>query len=319
MISFRGGTHPGRRKHNEDCFAVDDTLGLGLVADGMGGYACGEVASCMVKDTVVDAMNQQQGLSEAIVRAHFSVKDACVEDPTKQGMGSTVIAAKAHENDYEIAWVGDSRAYLWDGQLKQITRDHSYIESLIETGEITPEEALSHPNKNLITQAVGAAGQGGLEVSVIHGRLADGQTLLLCSDGLVDELTDIEIARIIDGFETSQAAIDPLIDAAVEAGGRDNITVVMATAQGGTADSSLEPEVIRTTWLDGRSVRHDVPVPVMPANDPVITVPRFAGVYPAPEEESWESMMAMLSQHKVAASCCLLAVLVLLFILIKPY
>lgn len=261
MIQFFGGTHKGNRKHNEDCFAADNELGLGLVADGMGGYACGEVASALVKETLVEALIHKQGLTEAIVRAHYLIRSESSADSSKKGMGSTVVAAKAQGNEYEIAWVGDSRAYIWDGALKQITRDHSYVESLLVAGTISIEEAKNHPNRNLITQAVGAAGEDGLEVSVTNGRLQPGQKLLLCSDGLIDEVDDVDVAKMMDGIESSKTLVQGLIDKALKAGGRDNISVVIAEADAVMAEDALvvEPFVVCTTQLDGNVERHSLP------------------------------------------------------------
>ena len=262
MIQFFGGTHKGNRKHNEDCFAANNELGLGLVADGMGGYACGEVASALVKETLVDALSHKQGLTEAIVRAHYLIRSESSADSDKKGMGSTVVAAKAQGNDYEIAWVGDSRAYLWDGALKQITRDHSYVESLLVAGTINLEEAKNHPNRNLITQAVGAAGQDGLEVSVVNGRLQPGQKLLLCSDGLIDEVDDVDVAKMLDSTDSSRVLVDDLIDRALKAGGRDNISVVVAEADAIMAEEAspaIQPFVVCTTQLNGQVERHSLP------------------------------------------------------------
>ena len=251
MIQFYGGTDKGNRKHNEDCDAANNELGIGLVADGMGGYACGEVASVLVKETLIDALIQRQGLSEAIVRAHYLIKAESERDESKSGMGSTVVAVKVQDNDYEIAWVGDSRAYIWDGELKQITRDHSYVENLLNTGAITFDEARVHPNRNLITQAVGVAGEEGLEVSVVRGRLAGGQYLLLCSDGLVDEVADVDVAKFLENANSSQEMVDTLIAEAIQAGGRDNISVVIAESDAESSGLAIEPEIICTTSLDG--------------------------------------------------------------------
>lgn len=254
MISIIGATHPGQREHNEDCFEANTELGLGLVADGMGGYACGEVASDLVKTTIVEADNDTDGLPVAILRAHNAVREAADADAGKKGMGSTAIAVKMRELDYDLAWVGDSRAYLWDGasELKQITRDHSYVESLLTTGAISYEEAINHPNRNLITQAVGVEAEGGLEIGHVKGRLCAGQQLILCSDGLVDEVLDIDIAKILHKAESPEEALNNLVRAAVVAGGHDNITVVIVTVDAATASSQggIEPEVIRSTSLD---------------------------------------------------------------------
>ena len=230
MLTIIGATDPGRREHNEDSFVADSSLGFGLVADGMGGYACGEVASDLVRQTVHQEVENNTDLSTAIRRAHEIVIDAANADHAKKGMGSTVVAVKFTDADYTVAWVGDSRAYLWDpgsGVLQQITRDHSYVEALISSGAISAQEALNHPHRHLITQAMGVAGEQGLVVDVVGGRLAARQKLILCSDGLVDEVEDREIARILANTKTPDEAVDALIVAAVTAGGRDNITVVM--------------------------------------------------------------------------------------------
>ncbi len=231
MLTIIGDTDPGRREHNEDSFVADSSIGFGLVADGMGGYACGEVASDLVQQTVHDAVSRDEDLSDAIRSAHDVVIEAANADPSKKGMGSTVVAVKFSGSDYKIGWVGDSRAYLWDqltGVLKRVTRDHSYVEALLSSGAISPQEALNHPHKHLITQAMGVAGEEGLIVDVVTGRMMTGQKLILCSDGLVDEVEDHEIAHILATIDTPAETVDKLIQTAVESGGRDNITVVMA-------------------------------------------------------------------------------------------
>lgn len=264
MIHFYGGTHTGHRQHNEDCFAVDNTLGLALVADGMGGYACGEVASALARETLIDALIHHQGLTEAIVRAHYLIRAESELDEEKKGMGTTIVAAKVEDCNYELAWVGDSRAYLWDGALKQITRDHSFVESLLSSGSINLEEARQHPNRNLITQAVGVATQEGLEVSLVSGRMAAGQKLLLCSDGLVDEVSDSDIASIMAKELKSEELVEVLIAKAFEQGGKDNITVVIGETDSNCSEPAEVPFVVCTTSLDGQSIRHALPEPALP-------------------------------------------------------
>ena len=274
MISILGVTHPGQREHNEDCFIADSSRGLGLVADGMGGYACGEVASAMVQQVIEQAISNNEGLKEAIARAHVLVKEAAAADDKKQGMGSTAIAFKMQGLAYELAWVGDSRAYLWTQSqrtLKQISRDHSYVETLLSSGAINQQEALNHPNRNLITQAVGVAGEGGLDIEVVDGRLAIGQQLMICSDGLVDEVSDDDIAALMSAARNPAEALNNLLAAAVSAGGRDNITIVLASVDGhfsdeeqGLASMPQEPEAIRVTVL-GSEVPSSAPLPT--AND----------------------------------------------------
>lgn len=250
MSHIIGATHPGNRDHNEDCFVADPVIGLGLVADGMGGYACGEVASELVKKTVTDAIVHNEGLRDAIVRAHAVVKEVASSDSDKKGMGSTVIAFRLRAQEYELAWVGDSRAYLWDSTdstLHQITRDHSYVQTLLSSGAITHDEAINHPNRNLITQAVGVAGEDGLEIDLIQGRLGSSQKLLICSDGLVDEVVDEEIAELLAAANSLPEAAESLIQRAVDNGGSDNVTVVIASCETGRDNTSVEPEIVRST------------------------------------------------------------------------
>ena len=249
MTQIVGATHPGNRDHNEDAFIADSGLGLGLVADGMGGYACGEVASELVRDTVAEAISNNEGLREAIARAHAVVREVAHTDLAKKGMGSTVIAFRMRDQDYELAWVGDSRAYLWDADastLHQITRDHSYVETLLSSGAISHEEAVNHPNRNLITQAVGVAGDEGLEIDMIRGRLGAHQQLLICSDGLVDEVLDDDIAGLMASAADPGEAVQRLIQQAVANGGSDNISVVIAYCEQG-GEAALEPEIVRST------------------------------------------------------------------------
>lgn len=255
MSQIVGATHPGNRDHNEDCFVADAALGLGLVADGMGGYACGEVASELVKKTVTEAIANSEGLRDAIVRAHAVVCREATSDEAKKGMGSTVIAFRIQDQEYELAWVGDSRAYLWDGEtrtLHQITRDHSYVETLLSSGAISHDEAINHPNRNLITQAIGVAGGDGLEIELISGRLGNQQQLMICSDGLVDEVVDEDIADILSQSSSPEEAVRQLIERALINGGRDNVTVVI-TAGGEAGHSAVEPDIVRSTNAAGSS------------------------------------------------------------------
>lgn len=253
MSQIFGATHPGQREHNEDCFVADSSLGLGLVADGMGGYACGEVASELVKVTITEAIANSEGLRDAIVRAHSVVKQEATGDQAKKGMGSTVIAFRIQGQDYELAWVGDSRAYLWDAAdttLHQITRDHSYVETLLSSGAISHDEAINHPNRNLITQAIGVPGGDGLEIELISGRLGEHQQLLICSDGLVDEVVDEEIANILLASSSMEEAVNNLVERAILNGGSDNVTVVLAACTQGK-EAPIAPELVRSTPAGG--------------------------------------------------------------------
>lgn len=240
MISVRYGhaTDKGcKRGHNEDALSVHPELGLWLVADGMGGHQKGEVASAIVGQTVFTCVQDGVPLSQAVKQAHVSVLDAIRTGEGAPGMGSTVVALRIQDSQrYEVAWVGDSRAYLWNGQeLRQLTRDHSFVQQLIDYGAITEHEARTHPHKNIITRAIGftnAPQQRGSEIAVdsISGTLKPGDQLLLCSDGLTGEITRDEIQEILSKQQDEQATVNELIQRALAHGGSDNVTVVLVSA-----------------------------------------------------------------------------------------
>lgn len=219
------------RKLNEDTFLANSETGLWLVADGMGGHQSGDVASAITRDTVDERVASGDGLKHAIQLAHRNILDEAATREDSSGMGSTVVAVALDGIDYEVAWVGDSRAYLWDGQLMQITQDHSYVRDLVESGAITPEEAKTHPGRHLLVRCLGAEDDGKpLQVESRRGRFTSGQELLLCSDGLTGELEDEEISTILAEALPVQERVDKLVQAAVDHGGRDNVTVILVAA-----------------------------------------------------------------------------------------
>lgn len=149
-FSFGVGTSVGNvREHNEDSYYIDADLGLWMVADGMGGHAAGEIASVVAKQAIETSIKLGDDVEAAIQKAHLAILQSVKEGVGKQGMGTTVIAAQFDGHDYKVAWVGDSRAYLWDGQhkLSQISKDQSLVQMLVDAGGITPEEARYHPKK----------------------------------------------------------------------------------------------------------------------------------------------------------------------------
>jgi PPM family protein phosphatase len=245
QIEVGQGTHTGlRRAHNEDTFyaapAVQDHGvqeiqngdRLWIVADGMGGLESGEVASSMARDRVVQEVAAGTPLVKAIELAHAQILDHIeANDPSKR-MGTTFVAIKiAADANFEIAWVGDSRIYRFDDfVLKQISRDHSYVQELVERNLITPEEARVSPHKNLVTQALGAVSADELKVESASGQLKAGTQILLCTDGLTGEVEDNDICDILTDEALVQDAVDSLIQAALNGGGNDNITVVLLRA-----------------------------------------------------------------------------------------
>lgn len=218
------------RDLNEDACLAEPELGLWLVADGMGGHSSGDVASQIARDTVLDRVRQGESLTEAIRAAHREVlKEAGIREGS-EGMGATVVSVLVEGADYQVAWVGDSRAYLFDGELTQITRDHSYVQDMVLSGAISSEEAGSHPSRHLLTRCLGVNAEDTFEVGVRRGRFTRGQEVLLCSDGLTDELSRDEIAEILQQDGPAQERVERLVETAIEHGGHDNVTVVLFSA-----------------------------------------------------------------------------------------
>ena len=230
-ITFGASTDVGNvREHNEDSFLAEPSLGLWLVADGMGGHACGEVASDIASKTIGKAVGEGADLLDAIQESHEAILDAAKNGVGKKGMGTTVVALQVKNTDYEIAWVGDSRAYLWDGELKQISKDQSLVQMLVDTGNITEDEAMYHPQKNIIYQNLGANDIEELNIGTLKGKLSRGQKILLCSDGLSDEITRNEIAEVVAAGGNDQQITDNLVKRVLETEANDNVTVILVTA-----------------------------------------------------------------------------------------
>jgi len=233
-IDFALGTHTGlMRELNEDSHLALPKLGLWVIADGMGGHEAGEVASGIAIREIARSIEQGMPLAEAIETAHRAIQVAALQGGGAADMGSTVVAAKLDGLRYEIAWVGDSRAYLWNGTLHQLTTDHSYVQLLLNAGLITEGEIRGHPSRNIISQALGVGGidKANVKVDLLSGELGENDTLLLCSDGLSGEVADEHIAAILSKTTDVQTIVDRLITAALEAGGKDNITVIVITPQ----------------------------------------------------------------------------------------
>ncbi len=230
MIEFGHLTHAGlRRELNEDTYYGDSDLGLWLVADGMGGHEYGEVASALARETIVREIRQGVSLAQAIRTADEEIIRASRKRSDALPMGTTVVALRILGNRFEVAWVGDSRAYLWrDGQLAQLSHDHSYVQELISQGAITVDQARTHPHRNVVTQALGVTDPQNLNVETLSGELRPGMQLLLCSDGLTEEVDDVNISQVLSHTEcSSQECVDGLVAAALDGGGSDNITVVL--------------------------------------------------------------------------------------------
>lgn len=219
-----------RRAHNEDAVCVDEDTGLLVVADGMGGHAAGEVASRMAVDAVVAAARDRESLAEAVHAAHGAVVQAATDGDGAPGMGTTCVACRLREGALETAWVGDSRAYLFrDGDLQPLTRDHSYVQTLVDAGVLDAASAAHHPERHVLARCIGGGGLARDEVDTDTVEVGAGDRVLLCSDGLTGELDDDTIASLLARCAGDRAAVDALVEAALAAGGHDNVSVVVAT------------------------------------------------------------------------------------------
>ena len=219
------------RRNNEDSFVDDARLGLWLVADGMGGAGAGEVAAAIACCAVHRAVADGRSLAEGLQAAHRAIGAAALAGAGAFGMGTTAVALTSRGRHYDVAWVGDSRAYLWDlRQLTRITRDHSLVQELVDAGVIDEQAARTHPHRNIITRSLGAGLAMAPNVGRARGRWSPGQSMLLCSDGLCGELSDEEISAILAASLAPDDAVRQLCRAALDHGGRDNITAILVCA-----------------------------------------------------------------------------------------
>ena len=249
-LAFVGQTDTGRvREHNEDTIASDVDVGLLVLADGMGGYNAGEVASGIAVKTITNlvreglaredlgSLDRATGLTrpsivlrDAITRANKIIYQTARSQAECEGMGTTVVAALFYDNKISIAHVGDSRLYRQRGsQIAQVTMDHSLLQELVDRGFYSPEEAQRAANKNYVTRALGVEPQ--VEVEVQEHPVDKGDIFILCSDGLSDMVEDEDIRLTISTFGANLDTVaKQLIQLANENGGRDNVSVVLAQA-----------------------------------------------------------------------------------------
>jgi protein phosphatase len=244
-----GLSHRGRRRrHNEDAYVVQPPLFA--VADGMGGAKAGEVASALAADAVQESGNDGESgearVSALIEEANRRVFRRASEDREASGMGTTMTVALVESDEVAIGHVGDSRAYLIrDGRLEQLTDDHSLVAELVRSGKLTPEEAETHPQRSVITRALGT--EADVDVDTFSVRSAPGDLFLLCSDGLTSMVDD---ETILDAVERNRADLEvaakALINAANRGGGEDNITVVFFEVDGGAEPEEKTEDTVIT-------------------------------------------------------------------------
>jgi len=265
-------THVGRiRDGNEDSFVVID--GLYFVADGMGGHSAGEVASAIAVGTLSDLHTSAAGglvtedqVADAVSTANLAIFMEAIEDPSKAGMGTTLtglVVTDATAHKIVVANVGDSRTYLWrHGELRQVTKDHSHVQSLVDRGAITRAEARVHFQRNIVLRAMGI--ESYVDVDTFPLDVEDGDRFIMCSDGLVDEAADDEIEGEIREATGVQDLADRLVDLANRNGGRDNITVVVVDFE------TVDEPVAVASEPEGKVIC------TLPSNEPSRPSPWFA-------------------------------------------
>jgi serine/threonine protein phosphatase PrpC len=253
IYRFCAQTDPGlTRENNEDAYSFNEAVGVAVLADGMGGYNAGEVASSMASNIINTEMGRwlaeagavatvqdiRRALEICVSNANTAVFRAAHDNTHYAGMGTTLVAGVFRGSDLVLGHIGDSRCYrLRRGELSQITRDHSLLQEQIDAGLLTPEQAAQSMNKNLVTRALGVDDAVLLEV---HEHTVEaGDIYLMCSDGLSDMVRDPDIAKILQLPLNSGQWAKALVDAANAHGGRDNITVLLVQVEAGAEKRGL--------------------------------------------------------------------------------
>ncbi len=235
------------RQNNEDSFGIQqisDQVWAFVVADGMGGHQAGEEASSFAANTVLKAIDDaskyfenytdkqiENFLKNTVIKVNKTLFEKSVADKALSGMGTTLVVCIVCHGKYYVANVGDSRLYVYSSSLTQITKDHSYVSELVDMGVITREQALSHPNKNVITRAIGT--EPGVVPDIFKGKLKKGDIILICTDGLTGMVSDETIAHVFSKDDLPENMTNTLVNLAKENGGTDNITVIIIKSENG--------------------------------------------------------------------------------------
>ncbi len=248
------------RSGNEDSFFADANPGRGLfvVADGMGGHAAGEVASEMAVEIVARELRVvhdlrgdgvAQTVARAVKQANAAIYQRTIAEIDKQGMGTTISVLLLANARYLVGQVGDSRVYmLREGSLRQITKDHSYVQEQVDAGYLTPEQARYHPYSNVITRCVGASGE--VEADTYAGEVRAGDVFLVASDGLTGMVDDRRIQQLLSSRASAARMVDALIAEANGRGGLDNITAIVVQVLE-ASDSRVEQKTVETPSVRG--------------------------------------------------------------------
>ncbi len=243
-IMSSGMTNVGSvRASNEDSFGIFEDINLYVLADGMGGHAAGEVASKMTVDQIKKMISSirdkertrtdppltnEEMINKAISFANLQVFLAGSQDPALNGMGTTVVGLLSTADESAIGFVGDSRLYLIQGDnIQQLTQDHSMVNDYVQKGLLSPEAAKNHPQKHILSRALGTGSK--VEVEVFARKPSPGDIYLLCSDGLSNKLSASEMCDIVSRNQDLDSGCRELVQCAIDAGGEDNITVILVS------------------------------------------------------------------------------------------
>ena len=281
VVDEAARTDAGRQRHaNEDSYYA--RAPVYAVADGMGGAQAGEVASRIAAEAFDERTGEgtpEQQLARVATEANRRIFELAQEDSSRSGMGTTLTGLLVDGDEVAIVHVGDSRAYLFrDGELRQLTRDHSLVEELRRQGRLTPEEAEEHPQRSIITRALGPERE--VELDVHTHRARSGDIYLICSDGLTSMVREARLREILAESESLRSGVDALVAEANEMGGRDNITVVLLRVGGDGEEAGRDGPAIDETVVGLREPEPDTSeqdaVPASPAPEPRDTAPRAA-------------------------------------------
>jgi protein phosphatase len=316
-VTLRIAEHVGRTDVGRQRSVNEDSLVLAppffAVADGMGGAKAGEVASAMAAgafDGEADSGEPAEAqLSRILREANRRIYELAVADDSHRGMGTTVTAAKVTGAEISLGHVGDSRAYrLRDGELEQLTRDHSLVAELERSGQITPEAAEHHPQRSIITRALGPEPDVQVDTYTLAGR--SGDVFLICSDGLTSMVSDDELASLLRSAASLEEAAESLVRAANQSGGRDNITVVLFRLADGDAEAVGEDETIagqlsaadlQAAALDQTTEPHPVEqLADVPADTTVVAPPRRRPPAPQPRRAGLGARLRLVAKALLA-------------------
>jgi serine/threonine protein phosphatase PrpC len=307
VAEFATATHAGRvRRKNEDAYYAEPPLFA--VADGMGGALAGELASRISVQTLGELAaegSDEERLAATVRLANRRVAERATSDPRASGMGSTVTAALVGPTAVTFAHVGDSRAYLWrGGVLTRLSDDHSLVAEWVRAGALAPEEAAQHPQRSVITRALGADWQ--IEIDIWSTPARTGDVILLCTDGLSGFVDDAAVARMLEEHDDLDAVVHALIDAANAAGGEDNITAVAFRLAVGEGESEPAPAATETSderptaalaavepAPDATAVALAVPSPPAAGEEPQRIEPLSSRPVPVPLPPSGETLITV--------------------------